>query len=150
MAVTDRRAGPAGGARLPLIVAAGVVLRDQRVMLCQRRPGVHNGLKWEFPGGKLEPGESPEAALRRELREELGIGVSVGHAADVVFYRYPDRDVLVLFYMCAIEAGEPACVDCNAIAWANLDAVERYDFAGADAEFVKRNFAGAGGYIPRG
>ena len=129
-----------------LIVSAAVVLRDQRVMLCQRRPEVHNGLKWEFPGGKLEPGESPEAALRRELFEELGIEVAVGHSADVVYYRYPDRDVLVLFYMCEILRGEPACVDCNAIAWASLDEVEGFDFAGADAEFVHRNFAAPGGF----
>ena len=56
----------------PLIVSAGVVVRDSRVMICRRRPEVHNGLKWEFPGGKLEPGESPEAALARELTEGLG------------------------------------------------------------------------------
>ena len=76
-----------------LLVVAGVVVRGDRIMLCQRRPEVHNGLKWEFPGGKLEPGESPEAALRRELREELSIDVRVGRIVDAVYHRYPDRDV---------------------------------------------------------
>ena len=70
-----------------MLVAAGVVIRENSIMLCQRRPEVHNGLKWEFPGGKLEPGESPEEALRRELREELSIDVRVGHVADAVYYR---------------------------------------------------------------
>ena len=88
-----------------LVVAAAVVEREGRVMLCQRLPNAHNGLKWEFPGGKLEPGESPEAALARELREELDIEVAVGRVRDAVFYRYPDRDVLVLFYGCAIRQG---------------------------------------------
>lgn len=128
-------------AEVRLVVAAGVVLREGRVMLCQRRPEVHNGLKWEFPGGKLEPGESPEEALARELREELDIGVKVGRVADAVYHRYPDRDVLVLFYMCEITAGEPRCVDCRAVAWAAPDEIARYDFAGADRAFVDRNFA---------
>lgn len=124
-----------------LVVSAAVVERDGRVMLCQRRPDAHNGLKWEFPGGKLEPGEGPEAALARELREELGIEVAVGRVRDAVYYRYPDRDVLVLFYGCAIRAGEPATVDCNAIAWALPGEMAGYDFAGADRAFVARNYA---------
>lgn len=122
-----------------LLVVAGVIIRDHQIMLCQRRPEVHNGLKWEFPGGKLEPGESPEQALERELKEELSIEVEVGHVADNVYFRYPDRDVLLMFYMCRIVAGEPRTVDCNAIAWARIEDVPGYDFAGADAVFVRRN-----------
>ena len=125
-----------------LLVAAGVVIQDDRIMLCQRRPEAHNGLKWEFPGGKLEPGESSEEALRRELREELSIDVQVGHIADAVYYRYPDRDVLVLFYMCKITGGTPSAVDCNAIEWVGIGDVQGYDFAGADRVFVERNFVG--------
>ena len=123
-----------------LVVSAAVVERDGRVMVCQRRPEAHNGLKWEFPGGKLEPGESPEEALARELREELAIETRVGGIIDAVFYRYPDRDVLVLFYRCAIVAGEPRTLDCNAIAWAAPGALPDFDFAGADARFVARNY----------
>ena len=122
-----------------LIVVAGVVIREGRVMLCQRPEGTHNGLKWEFPGGKIEPGESPEAALRRELREELSVEARVGRVMDAVFHRYPDRDVLVLFYRCTLE-GEPTAEDCNAIAWALPGELSQYDFAGADARFVERNF----------
>ena len=122
-----------------LVVAAGVVVRDGKIMLCQRRPEAHNGLKWEFPGGKLEDGESPEAALARELKEELSIDVRVGRVVDVVFHRYPDRDVLLLFYRCEITGGEPRAVDCNAIAWVRAGDVPGYDFAGADRAFVERN-----------
>lgn len=130
-------------ARPRLLVAAAVVERDGRVMLCQRRPGVHNALKWEFPGGKLEPGESPEEALRRELREELDILVEVGRIRDAVYHRYEDRDVLVLFYDCRIAAGEPRMVDCNAVAWATPESLARYDTAGADRAFIRRCADGA-------
>lgn len=123
-----------------MAVVAAVVRRGGRVMVCQRRPEAHNGLKWEFPGGKIEPGESPEAALARELLEELALRADVGRVIDAVRYRYPDREVLVLFYDCRVEAGEPRAVDCNAVAWVAPDDLRRYDFAGADRAFVERNF----------
>jgi len=122
-----------------IVVSAGVVIRDGRIMICQRKPEVHNGLKWEFPGGKLEKGESPEAALRRELKEELGIGVDVGRVMDVMFHSYPDRDVLILFYPCEITSGEPSCIDCNAVEWVLPAEIPAYDFAEGDRRFVERN-----------
>ena len=124
-----------------LIVSAGVTLgKNGRVMICRRGPHVHNAMKWEFPGGKLEAGESPEEALARELKEELDIEVRVGRICDAVFYRYPDRDVLVLFYLCEITRGEPRPVDCSAIEWVAMEALKGYDFAGADRVFVERLF----------
>ena len=129
-----------GDGRSRLVVAAAVIERNGRVMICQRRPGVHNALKWEFPGGKLEMGESPEQALARELREELDLGVEVGRVRDAVYHRYDDRDVLVLFYGCRITDGEPRALDCNAIAWALPRELPDYDFAGADLEYVRRNY----------
>ena len=127
-----------------LIVVAGVAQRAGRVMVCRRRAEASNGLKWEFPGGKIEPGESPEEALARELREELGIAVRVGRVMDAVFFRYPERDVLVLFYRCRITAGEPRTIDCDAVEWARPEDVGGYDFAGADRVFVERNFGQLG------
>ena len=124
----------------PLVVVAAVVERDGKIMLCQRGPDVHNGLKWEFPGGKIEPGETPEAALARELREELAVDATVGRIRDAVLHRYPDRDVLLLFYACAIPSGEPVPVDCNAVAWAAPEALSDYDLAAADRAFVERNY----------
>ena len=115
-----------------LVVVAGVAVREGRIMLCQRRSGVHNALKWEFPGGKLEDGESPEAAPRRELREELSIDVRVGRIVDAVVHRYPDRDVLLMFYRCDIVAGEPEqgvldSVTLQAVAEFQSRANEQYD-----------------------
>ena len=123
-----------------LVVVAAVAEREGRVMLCQRLPNAHNGLKWEFPGGKLEPGEGPEAALARELREELDVGAAVGRVRDAVYYRYPDRDVLVLFYGCEITEGAPKTLGCNAIAWVTPEEMAGYNFAGADLAFVRRNY----------
>ena len=80
-----------------------------------------------------------KAALARELREELDVAAEVGRVADAVYYRYPDRDVLVLFYMCRL-GGEPRRVDCNDIRWVAFEELAGYDFAGADEAFVKRLF----------
>ena len=67
--------------------------------------------------------------------------MAVGRARDVVYFRYPDRDVLVLFYGCEIVGGVPRAVDCNAIAWVTPGELRGYDFAGADLAFVRRNYA---------
>jgi len=71
-----------------VLVAAAVIVEDTRVLLTQRKPGTHLAGAWEFPGGKVEPGEDPRAALVRELDEELGIEVSVGEIVEVTFHRY--------------------------------------------------------------
>ena len=125
-------------ARPRLVVVAAVAERDGRIMICQRRPGVHNALKWELPGGQLELGESPEEALARELREELGVEAAVGRVRDVVFHRYADRDVLLLFYGCRILEGEPAALDCRDVRWVRPQELEGFDFAEADRAFVER------------
>ena len=115
--------------------------RDGHVLMLHRVKKEHdlNRDKWIGLGGKLEPGESPEAALRRELREELSIDVRVGRIVDAVYHRYPDRDVLLLFYRCEITGGAPIPVDCNAVEWPRIEDVPRYDFADADRVFVERN-----------
>ena len=123
-----------------LTVVAGVAERGDRVMICRRRPDARNALKWEFPGGKIESGESPEAALARELKEELDIDVRVGRVMDAIYHRYPWQDVLLLFYRCQITGGEPRTVDCDAVAWVEPGRLRGYDFAAADRVFVDRNF----------
>src|SRR4051794_38563563 len=93
-----------------IIVAAGVVVEGQRVLLTRRKAGTHLEGMWEFPGGKVEPGEDPQAALRRELLEELGIDVRVGSIVDVAFHRYEadDKAVLLLFYEASrLDASKP-------------------------------------------
>ena len=122
-----------------IAVAAGVVCREGRIMICQRKPGGHQPLKWEFPGGKLEAGESPEAGLERELREELAIETRTGRVLDAL--RLDDRnggDLLMLFYESEIVRGEPQTVECRALDWTLPKDVAAYDLAPADRLFLQR------------
>ena len=85
----------------PLIVTAGVIRSDDTVLIARRESGPLAG-RWEFPGGKLEPGESPEACLARELQEELGLEVQVGDIFAVVYHEYPSGPILLLAYACRL------------------------------------------------
>jgi 8-oxo-dGTP diphosphatase len=122
-----------------LVVAA--LLRDGqgRLLISQRRADQAHPLGWELPGGKIEPGESPEAALARELDEELGAAVSVGKVWDVLYHAYPDFDVLMLVYLCRLRDG--ATVHAREVAdfaWVTPAELDRYDILPADAPLVRR------------
>lgn len=90
------------------VAAAALVDADGRVLVTQRPDDKHLGGLWEFPGGKLEPGETPEAALRRELREELGVGLCCVAPAGFSSYAYDEFHLLLLLYMCREWEGVPA------------------------------------------
>ena len=121
-----------------IVVAAGIVQRDGKIMVCQRKAGKANGLKWEFPGGKLEPGESPEAALERELLEELGIQTRTCRIYDAKHRMESGRELLILFYFSEILSGEPQPIDCADIAWVLPSTLPQFDLAPADAEVARR------------
>jgi 8-oxo-dGTP diphosphatase len=112
-------AGKRAGAP-PVLVSAAVIVSGGRVLLTQRPSGTHLAGAWEFPGGKVEPGEDPRHALQRELLEEIGVSASVGDAVEVTFHRYPTKDVLLLFFEATIAAGspEPRAIEVAAVRWA--------------------------------
>jgi 8-oxo-dGTP diphosphatase len=118
-------------------VAAGLVFRDGKLLITQRQAQAHCGGLWEFPGGKREPGESFEACLCRELREELGIEVQVQSAVGEVTHRYPEKTVFIRFFRCQWLANEPRTLDCQAFAWILPEDAARYPFPEADAQFLK-------------
>ena len=120
-----------------LIVVAGLIERDDKLLITQRPPQKHGALKWEFPGGKLEEGEDPRNCLIREIKEELNLEVAVHRIAEVIFHRYPDRSVLVLFYSCTWVAGEPQAIDCADFAWVERAHLMSYDFLEADLDLIK-------------
>lgn len=120
------------------IVTAAVIIQDGKVLITQRKVGVNQELKWEFPGGKMEVSESPEECLAREIKEELNINISVGRIFDVVYYRYPNITILLLAYSCEIIDGNPDAVDCNDFEWVSINSLDKYSFAEADIPIVNR------------
>lgn len=121
-----------------LVVAGLIVGDDRRILISQRRADQALPLQWEFPGGKIEPGERPEEALVRELREELGVGVEVGRIWEVLFHPYPEFDLLMLVYACRIVAGEARPVDVAAVQWVRPDELPQWDILPADRPLVSR------------
>jgi 8-oxo-dGTP diphosphatase len=114
-------------------VVAGVVRRGDAILITRRldRPGRPG--QWEFPGGKVEPGESEPDALRRELREELGCDAAVGTLLLRHAHAYPDLEVDLAFYACALPAApEPLPIGVAEIAWARVGTLAGYDFLEAD------------------
>ncbi len=121
-----------------LVVAGLIVGGDGRVLISQRRADQALPLQWEFPGGKVEPGEAPVAALARELREELGVEVEVGRIWDVLFHAYPDFDLVMLVYACRVVAGEPRPVEVAQVAWVAPGQLSAWDILPADRPLVDR------------
>ena len=125
-----------------VIVAAGVLIEDGRVLLSRRKAGTHLEGVWEFPGGKAEPGEDPRAALQRELEEELGIRTVIGDIAEVTFHRYEDADkaVLLLFYFVRRAPGspEPSAGDVAEVRWAEPDALAPDEVPPADVAILAK------------
>ena len=120
-----------------LVVAALVRDGQGRILLTQRRADQPMGLLWEFPGGKVEPGEPPVDALARELAEELGCRASVGAIFEVVFHRYDDFDLYMLVYACVLH-GEPRPVEVAQVAWVPPAELARYEVLPADVALVAR------------
>jgi len=121
------------------IVVAAVMERDGNILIGQRKLGDTHPLKWEFPGGKVERGESPQAALSRELREELDIDAVVGPEITRYEARYPGRSPFVLiFYEVSEFRGEPRNIVFEQILWEPRHRLHEFDFLEADIEFVHR------------
>jgi len=121
----------------PVEVVAAVVERDGRYLITRRLEGTHLAGLWEFPGGKILPGEKPEDALRRELKEELGVEAAVGELIETVDWAYPEKNVRLRFFCCAL-AGEPAPLEGQEMRWVADADLRSYNFPDADAALIAR------------
>jgi 8-oxo-dGTP diphosphatase len=125
-----------------VIVAAGVLIEGGRVLLTQRRSGTHLAGAWEFPGGKIHPGEDPREALTRELAEELGIDATAGEIVDVTFHRYEEagKAVLLLFFEATRAGGspDPRALEVAAFRWATRADLDPAHFPPADLEVLEK------------
>ena len=120
-------------------VVAAVIERNGLVLIGQRKRSGWHPLRWEFPGGKAEPGEDPQAALARELAEELDICARIGTEIMRYEYQYPDRSpILLIFYRVVDFEGEPRNLDFEQIVWERRKRLPGYDFLEGDIAFVRR------------
>ena len=122
-----------------LHVVAAAMFDEQGRVLIQRRPkGTQMAGLWEFPGGKIDPGETPEAALKRELNEELGIHIDINNLIPLTFASepLPDKHLLLLLYVCRAWDGEPQALHASEMAWVFPAELYEYEMPPADAPFI--------------
>lgn len=120
----------------PIEVVASIIHQDGKILATQRGYGDFKGL-WEFPGGKMEPGETPEEALRREIREELNIDISVEKHICTVEHDYPNFHLTMHCYWCSIVQGEPVLNEHQSARWLEKTEWESVEWLPADIVVVK-------------
>ncbi len=118
--------------RAPLHVVAALILKDEKILVAKRLPGGPHGGLWEFPGGKVEPGEDPDAALVRELEEELGIEVRVDSQFMEVFHDYDTFTIRLDTRWCTHLSGEPRTLVCAGLKWVRPSEVAGLEMPEAD------------------
>ena len=123
-------------------VVAALIWDGDKFLICQRPAHKARGLLWEFVGGKVEPGETREAALIRECREELDITLSVGDVFMEVDHVYPDITVHLVLFHASIASGTPKMLEHNDMKWIHPRQIPEFDFCPADTEILARLMEG--------
>jgi len=117
-------------------VTAALIWIEERVLIAQRGRGKRFACQWEFPGGKVRPGESPEECLRREIKEELNLEIRVDRHCCTVNHRYPDFDIELIAFWCSIMAGDLRLMEHEQVRWISLAEASQYDFVEADLKVI--------------
>jgi 8-oxo-dGTP diphosphatase len=117
-------------------VVAAIIRNRNDVLITKRPDSVHLGGFWEFPGGKVEESELLEAALKREIREELGIEIRVHDEFRIIDHDYPSKSVRLHFYNCTIQKGEPQPIGVAELQWVKMQDLGNYRFPPADTELI--------------
>jgi 8-oxo-dGTP diphosphatase len=119
-------------------VTAAILEKDGKIIIAQRKRGDPLSGKWEFPGGKMEPGETPAQCLRRELKEEFDIDVTIGDYLGSNIHHYDHISIELLVFRASWVKGTIRLNDHNAYRWITADQISRFDFAPADIPFADR------------
>ncbi|MGP6178199.1 (deoxy)nucleoside triphosphate pyrophosphohydrolase [Microbacterium sp. A196] len=127
--------------RSPITVVGAVILKGDHVLVAQRGPGRALAGQWEFPGGKIEPGETPESALEREIREELGACIQVGHHVETTTHHYDFAVVHLSTYYAEIISGTLTANEHSELRWCRVAELASLDWALADVPAVERVIA---------
>ncbi len=122
----------------PLLVTAALIRQDQSVLITRRPDNSQHAGFWEFPGGKLEQGESPEQCLAREILEELGVRAEIGPIFDAVFHRYAWGDILLLVYHCHLLEREIRNLGVAEHRWVLPEHLDQFKLLPADAPLVAK------------
>ena len=121
------------------VVCALIVNSDGTILACQRSAETSLAGKWEFPGGKIEPGESAQAALTREILEELEVNISILRPLSIVEHRYQDFEIALSPFLCEISGSEvPNAVEHSQIRWVDLAEAKELDWAEADIPIIQQ------------
>lgn len=122
-----------------IVVVAALIEREGRYLVGQRKKHDRHGLKWEFPGGKVESGENPRVALVRELREELGVEATLGEEAIRYEYSYGGKPpIMLIFIRVTAYVGDPQSHEFEQIRWVRPSEMPAMDFLDGDIDFVRR------------
>ena len=119
-----------------LHVTCAIIEHDNKLLICQRSASMKLPLKWEFPGGKIEDGESKEDCLKREIREELGLEIEVGLALTPAEHHYPEFSLRLYPFFCKWTGGSLAIAEHAQAIWVSFDELKNYDWAEADVPIV--------------
>ena len=123
-------------------VSAALIFEGGKLLITQRHASAPLGGLWEFPGGKREPHETFEQCLIREIREELGVEISVGELFEEIAHDYPEKSVHLEFFICTLLSGEPQPLECAAVKWIVKSELAAHEFPAADAQLLEKLRAG--------
>jgi mutator protein MutT len=118
------------------VIGAAIIWRDEKILIDRRKPGGAMGGLWEFPGGKVEPGETISDCILREIREELGITIAVGEPLITIEHTYDIFVVVLHVHHCQHVEGEPQTIECDEIRYVTVDELDQYEFPAANVEII--------------
>lgn len=119
-------------------VTAAIIINNNKILIAQRGANEKLAGKWEFPGGKIELGETPQQCLKREIKEELEVDIEVGNYLDESIYTYPNGEIKLMAYFATIVGGNIMLSVHDKVEWITISKIDKYDFAPADIPLVKK------------